>query len=49
MARALAQSGYDIALHYLASAESAERTAAEIEELGRRCRLFRATSTITRR
>ena len=41
MARALAQSGYDIALHYLASAESAERTAAEIEELGRRCRLFR--------
>ncbi len=41
MALALAQRGYDIALHYLASAESAERTAAEIEELGRRCRLFR--------
>ncbi len=41
IARALAQNGYDVALHYLTSAESAERTAGEIEEMGRRCRLFR--------
>ena len=41
IARALAQNGYDVALHYLTSAESAERTAGKIEEMGRRCRLFR--------
>ncbi len=41
IARALARSGYDVALHYLNSAEAAERTAAEIEGLGRRCRPFR--------
>ena len=41
VARALAQHGYDVALHYLDSAEPAERTAREIEGIGRRCRLFR--------
>lgn len=41
IARALAQDGYDIALHYLTSKEAAERTTTEIEGLGRRCRLFR--------
>ena len=41
IARALAQDGYDIALHYRTSAESAEGTAEEIEGMGRRCRLFR--------
>ncbi len=41
IARALAQDGYDIALHYRTSAESAEGIAEEIEGLGRRCRLFR--------
>ena len=41
VARALAEDGYDVALHYFTSAEPAERMAAEIEALGRRCRLFR--------
>ena len=41
IATALARDGYDIALHYLTSTESAENTAREIEGLGRRCRLFR--------
>ena len=41
IARALAQDGYDIALHYRTSAEPAEGIAEEIERLGRRCRLFR--------
>ena len=41
IARALAQDGYDVALHYRTSAESAEGIAEEIEGLGRRCRLFR--------
>ncbi len=41
VARALAQDGYDVALHYFTSAEQAERVAGEIEALGRRCRLFR--------
>ena len=40
IARALAQKGYDVALHYLTSAESAERMAKEIEQMGRKCRLF---------
>lgn len=41
LAKALAQRGYDVALHYHTSGESAERTARDIEALGRRCRLFR--------
>ncbi len=41
VARALAEDGYDVALHYFTSAEPAERVAAEVEALGRRCRLFR--------
>lgn len=41
IARALAQHGYDVALHYRTSGESAERTARDIEDLGRQCRLFR--------
>ena len=41
VARALARDGYDVALHYFTSAEPAERVAAEIAALGRRCRLFR--------
>lgn len=41
IARALALHGYDVALHYRTSAEPAQRTAKEIEGLGRRCRLFR--------
>ena len=41
IARALAQDGYDVALHYFTSTEPAERVAGEIEALGRRCRLFR--------
>lgn len=41
IARALAQRGYDVALHYLSSREPAEHIAREIEGMGRRCRLFR--------
>ena len=41
VARALAEDGYDVALHYFTSAEQAERVAAEVEALGQRCRLFR--------
>ncbi len=41
IARALADHGFDVALHYRTSAESARHTAAEIEGRGRRCRLFR--------
>ena len=41
IAKALALHGYDVALHYHTSAEPAERTARDIEDLGRRCRLFR--------
>ncbi len=41
IAKGLAQHGYDVALHYHTSAEPAERTARDIEDLGRRCRLFR--------
>ena len=41
IARALARNGYDIALHYLTSEEEAQRTAGEIEAMGRGCRLFR--------
>lgn len=41
IAKALAQHGYDVALHYHTSAEPAERMARTIEDLGRRCRLFR--------
>ncbi len=41
IATALARHGYDVALHHHTSAEPAERTARDIEDLGRRCRLFR--------
>ena len=41
MARALAQHGYDVALHYRSSIEPAEDIAREIKGMGRRCRLFR--------
>ncbi|MDE0343168.1 MAG: SDR family oxidoreductase [Deltaproteobacteria bacterium] len=41
IATALARHGYDVALHYHTSAEAAERTARDIEDCGRRCRLFR--------
>ncbi|MDE0214384.1 MAG: SDR family oxidoreductase [Deltaproteobacteria bacterium] len=41
IAAALARHGYDVALHYHTSAEAAERTARDIEDCGRRCRLFR--------
>ena len=41
IALALARDGYDIALHYRTSTESAARTEREIQGLGRECRLFR--------
>lgn len=41
LALALAREGYDVALHYLGSEEDAERTAREVEGIGRRCGLFR--------
>lgn len=40
IALALAAAGYDVALHYGASAEAAAQTAAEIRALGARCELF---------
>jgi pteridine reductase len=40
LALALAEAGYDIALHYGRSAEAAEQTAAEIRALGVECQLF---------
>ena len=41
IALALARDGYDIALHYRTSTESAARTESEIQRMGRECRLFR--------
>ena len=41
IALALARHGYDVALHYHSSVEPAERTARDIEDRGRACRLFR--------
>lgn len=41
----LAETGYDIALHYNTSEEEARETAKEIEQLGRKCRLFRCNFT----
>ncbi len=41
IALALAQHGYDVALHFHTSVEPAQRTAKEITGLGRRCRVFR--------
>lgn len=38
----LAKSGYDIALHFNQSSEDAQKTAAEIEALSRRCYLVKA-------
>ncbi len=37
IALALAEDGFDIALHYNTSRQAAEKTAEEIEQLGRRC------------
>jgi NAD(P)-dependent dehydrogenase (short-subunit alcohol dehydrogenase family) len=42
IAIALAQNGYDIALHYRSSADQAETTAAEIRALGASCVAFQA-------
>lgn len=38
----LAKAGYDIALHFNSSSEEAQKTAAEIEALSRRCYLVKA-------
>lgn len=40
IAMALARDGYDVAVHYNRSAESAEQLAEEIRRLGRRCETF---------
>jgi pteridine reductase len=45
VARALAERGYAIALHYNRSAEEARQTAAELEELGVRAAAFQADVT----
>ncbi|MBM3592557.1 MAG: SDR family oxidoreductase [Alphaproteobacteria bacterium] len=42
MALALAEAGFDVAIHYAASADAAEATAAEIRALGRRALTLRA-------
>ena len=42
MALALAEAGFDVAIHYAASADAAEATAAEIRALGRRAITLRA-------
>jgi pteridine reductase len=42
IARALADKGYSIALHYRSSAEDAERTVRELTEQGVECQAFRA-------
>ncbi|WP_198371981.1 SDR family oxidoreductase [Roseomonas rosulenta] len=42
MALALAQAGFDVAIHYASSAAEAEATAAEIVALGRRAAVLRA-------
>lgn len=42
MALALAEAGFDIAIHYNASLEAAEALAAEIHSLGRGCAIFPA-------
>ena len=48
MALALAEMGYDIAVHYNRSREGAERTAEEIKSLGRKCEIFRADLSRTK-
>ena len=42
MALALAEAGFDVAIHYAASAEAAEATAADIRALGRRAITLKA-------
>ncbi len=42
MALALADMGYDIALHYNSSENHAKKTAEEIKTAGRRCEIFKA-------
>ncbi|MCE2922095.1 MAG: SDR family NAD(P)-dependent oxidoreductase, partial [Roseomonas sp.] len=42
MALALAEAGFDVAIHYAASADAAEATAKEIRALGRRAITLRA-------
>ena len=41
----LAENGYDIALHYGTSEESAEQTADEVRKLGARCKTYSADFT----
>lgn len=45
IALALAEAGWDIALHYNASRDEAEDARREIESMGRRCALFQADLT----
>jgi NAD(P)-dependent dehydrogenase (short-subunit alcohol dehydrogenase family) len=42
MALALAEMGYDIAIHYNHSRDESEKTAGEIKALGRSCEIFQA-------
>jgi NAD(P)-dependent dehydrogenase (short-subunit alcohol dehydrogenase family) len=42
IALALAEAGFDLAIHYNSSAEDAEALAGEITRLGRRCAIFQA-------
>jgi len=45
IAFALAEAGFDIALHYKTSKSDAEETASQIRKLGRQCNLFRCDLT----
>jgi NAD(P)-dependent dehydrogenase (short-subunit alcohol dehydrogenase family) len=49
MALALAGMGYDIALHYNSSEKHAKKTAEEIKSLGRKCEIFKADLSNTKR
>lgn len=49
MALALAGMGYDIALHYYSSEKHAKKTAEEIKSLGRKCEIFKADLSNTKR
>lgn len=48
MALALADMGYDIAVHYNGSLRDARDTAAEIKAKGRKCEIFRADLSLTK-
>ncbi len=47
IALALAEAGFDLELHFFSSGEEAAGVQAEIEALGRRCRLHRADLTLS--